>query len=163
VRWNGVDLRYPECTPIQCRAQVRPSDIAQTGTVTVTIFTPSPGGGLSNGLAFTVYPNPVPAITSLDPPAVLSTTSSLILNVHGDGFVSGSKILWGGSQLGTTLYRSRTYLQGFVPSPALATPGTISVTVSSPPLGGGTSNTILFRIVDPATLTNKVYLPLVLK
>jgi YVTN family beta-propeller protein len=57
VRWNGSDRpsQIAACGPLsRLTASIPASDITAPGTVEVTVFTPGPGGGLSNGLTFYV-------------------------------------------------------------------------------------------------------------
>ena len=54
VRWNGSDRATTYVSGTQLRAAIGAGDIATAGTATVTVFTPSPGGGLSGGLTFTI-------------------------------------------------------------------------------------------------------------
>ncbi len=64
VLWNGspratVSRISPVC-PSPCaswlEATIPASDIAEPGTATVTVSTPSPGGGLSNALTLAIAP-----------------------------------------------------------------------------------------------------------
>lgn len=65
VQWNGSDRPTTfDSTSGVLTAQISASDIAATGTATVTVLNPAPGGGTSNTLTFTiatgaVYPNSV--------------------------------------------------------------------------------------------------------
>jgi YVTN family beta-propeller protein len=64
VRWNGTDRPTTVLTNTAANAQIPASEIVATGTATVTVFSPAPGGGISNSLTFTiatagVYPKSV--------------------------------------------------------------------------------------------------------
>ena len=59
IRWNGVALpTTPNVTSgglvTYLTAQVPASDLASAGTATITVYTPSPGGGTSGGSTFTI-------------------------------------------------------------------------------------------------------------
>jgi hypothetical protein len=56
VRWNGSDRVTTYVSGAELRAAIGAGDIATTGTASVTVFTPSPGGGLSGALTFTITP-----------------------------------------------------------------------------------------------------------
>ena len=56
-----------------------------------------------------------PDITKLSPSTTATSSTSLTLNVTGDDFFSGSKVLWNGTTLGTT-YVISTKLTAIVPS-----------------------------------------------
>ena len=57
VRWNGTDrpttVLYSFGTPL-LSAQISASDIAAAGTAAVAVFNPTPGGGSSNSLTFSI-------------------------------------------------------------------------------------------------------------
>ncbi len=57
VRVNGSERTSTFISPYQMRALVLASDIATTGTDTITVVTPSPGGGISNEQLLTVVDN----------------------------------------------------------------------------------------------------------
>jgi hypothetical protein len=54
VRWNGSDRATTFVSATQLGAAISAADVAAAGTATVTVFTPAPGGGTSNGQAFTI-------------------------------------------------------------------------------------------------------------
>jgi hypothetical protein len=59
VRWNGTDRPTTFVSGTQLQAAIPASDIAAAGTAEVTVFTPAPGGGISNPLTFTIDPAPI--------------------------------------------------------------------------------------------------------
>jgi 6-phosphogluconolactonase (cycloisomerase 2 family) len=67
VRWNGKDLPTTlNGGPLM--AQIPASDIAATGTATVTVFNPAPGGGASNSVTFNIAAGGVgPTSMAVDP------------------------------------------------------------------------------------------------
>ncbi|MGE0884029.1 MAG: IPT/TIG domain-containing protein [Blastocatellales bacterium] len=56
VRWNGSDKMTTFVSATQLTAMITAADIAASGMASVTVFNPLPGGGLSNGLNFTINP-----------------------------------------------------------------------------------------------------------
>ncbi|HTM68617.1 MAG TPA: fibronectin type III domain-containing protein [Candidatus Binatia bacterium] len=54
VRWNGADRTTTFVNATQVTASIPSSDVTTGGTATVTVFNPSPGGGVSNGQTFTI-------------------------------------------------------------------------------------------------------------
>jgi Concanavalin A-like lectin/glucanases superfamily len=54
VRWNGADRSTTYLSPTQLTAMISSADIAASGTATVTVVTPAPGGGTSNPQAFSI-------------------------------------------------------------------------------------------------------------
>lgn len=68
VRWNGSNRATSFVNSTQLTASVPATDIAVDGTAQITVFNPSPGGGTSNALAFTITPG-VLTITTASLPA----------------------------------------------------------------------------------------------
>jgi len=93
----------------------------------------------------TPAPNPVPAITSLDPGTVIAGDPGFTLTVHGTGFVVDSVVRWNGQDRPTT-FVSINQLTADIPASDLLTAGTADVTVFSPAPGGGLSGTATFDI-----------------
>jgi len=64
VRWNGVDRATTYYgSPTQLTAAIPATDIAAAGTATVTVFSPTPGGGTSNAQTFAIR---APTVTLFD-------------------------------------------------------------------------------------------------
>ncbi|HVN16952.1 MAG TPA: polysaccharide deacetylase family protein, partial [Anaerolineales bacterium] len=58
VRWNNSDRPTTYVSGTQLTATISASDISTVGTANITVFNPSPGGGVSNSLTFTINPPP---------------------------------------------------------------------------------------------------------
>lgn len=54
ARWNGTDLVTTYVNPTQLSALIPTSSLTNVQTAQITVFTPAPGGGTSNVLAFFV-------------------------------------------------------------------------------------------------------------
>lgn len=68
VRWNGSDRPTTVLDATNLTAQIAANDVAATGTASVTVFNPAPGGGNSNSVAFIVAAGGVgPASIAVDP------------------------------------------------------------------------------------------------
>jgi len=63
VQWNGSSLPTTYISATQLIASVPASDVAAAGTAQVTVFNPSPGGGASSALTFTINQAAVPNLT----------------------------------------------------------------------------------------------------
>jgi len=140
VQWNGAARATTYVSATQVTAAISAADIAVAGTATVTVFTPPPGGGMSNPQTFTVL-NPMPTITSLSPTSAVAGGPGFTLTVTGTNFVRSSVVQWNGAARATT-YVSPTQLTAVIPMTDLVTAGTARVTVFNPPPGGGTSNSV---------------------
>jgi hypothetical protein len=78
VQWNGASLTTTVASSTSMSATVPAADIASAGTATVTLFTPTPGGGTSSGQTFTINANASPIAPSEDSP--LNSTIGLTVN-----------------------------------------------------------------------------------
>ncbi len=150
VRWNGAERPTTYVSVTELSAQIPASDIANVGTATVTVFSPPPGGGVSNGVTFTTTQaaRPLPRITTISPESTLAGGPTFTLTVNGTNFVSDSVVRWNGSPRPTTFVGS-TQLTAQISAADIATAGSASVTVFTPPAGGGESNSATFTITNP--------------
>jgi uncharacterized repeat protein (TIGR01451 family) len=145
VLWNGNSRTTTFINSKQLQAAITAADVATAGSATITVSTPAPGGGVSNGLIFGVQPPPIPVLTSLSPSSAGARSSAFTLTVNGLGFVGTSTVLWNGSNRATTCISS-TQLQAAITAADIATVGSVTVTVSTPAPGGGVSNGLVFEI-----------------
>jgi hypothetical protein len=152
VRWNGSARTTTFVSVTQLTAAITAADIATAGSVPVTVFTPTPGGGTSAALSFAVN-NPVPSLTSLSPAGAIAGGAAFTLTVNGSNFVNGSAVNWNGNPR-TTTFVSATQLNAAITAADIATASSVSVTVITPAPGGGTSAVLTFPIAPGApTLT----------
>lgn len=152
VRWNGTNLTTTFQSSTLLTALVPASLIAAAGTANVTVFTPTPGGGLSNSLTFSII-NPVPSLSSLSISTIAAGGAAGTFDVVGNGFVNGSVVFWSGRPMPTT-FVSRTRLRVTYTAADIICAGIISVTVVSPAPGGGTSIAQTFAIAPTITSIN---------
>jgi hypothetical protein len=147
VRWNGANRTTTYVSATQVNASITAADIAAAGSASVTVFNPTPGGGLSSGVSFTINAagNPVPVLTSLSPTSATAGGSAFTLTANGSGFVSGSTVRWNGANR-TTTFVSATRLTAAITAADIATAGSPNVTVFSPTPGGGTSSAVAFVV-----------------
>ena len=90
--------------------------------------------------------NPAPALTSISPSGATAGAPTFTLTVNGTGFVSASVVSWNGNALATT-YVSATQLTASVPASELVSAQSVSITVTNPAPGGGTSSALVFTII----------------
>jgi hypothetical protein len=151
VQWNGGSRATTYVSSTQVTAAITAADIASGGTAQVMVFSPAPGGGISNAQTFTIN-NPVPATTGLSPASVTAGGSGFTLTVNGNGFVNGSVVQWNGSNR-TTTYVSSTQLTAAILAADIAIAGTAKVTVVNSAPSGGTSNAQTFTTNNPVPAT----------
>src|SRR5207247_1059844 len=147
VRWNGTSRTTTYVSSTQLQAQITAADIATAGTASVTVFSPTPGGGPSGASTFTIN-NPVPTLSSISPPSALAGSAAFTLTATGTNFIASSVVRCNGSDRSTT-FVSGTQLQVQILASDIATPGTAPVTVFNPTPGGGASSAQTFTINNP--------------
>jgi hypothetical protein len=153
VKWNGAPLTTTFSSATQLTAQVPASDIASAGSASITVTNPTPGGGTSAALTFTIS-NTAPIVSSLSPAGALVGGAAFTLTVNGSNFVSGAVVNWNGTAL-TTSFVAATQVTAQVPAADIASAATASITVTNPSPGGGTSGALTFPINNPApTITS---------
>jgi hypothetical protein len=133
-------------------AAIRASDIASSGTASVTVFSPSPGGGTSGAKTLDILSG-VPVQSFLAPSVTPAGTPDFTVTVNGSGFVSGSTVLWNGSPR-TTTFLSSTRLDAVILHSDVASTGSALVTAENPPPGGGTAAPLTFTVVPAPTTRN---------
>lgn len=152
VTWNGNPRPTQFVSSSQLTANIPAADLTQVGTAAIRVVNPSPGGGPSNSLAFTILaPNPVPTLTSLSPGTIIEGDDAFTLTVNGTDFVPGAVVLWNGSPRPTT-FISNTVLTAQISDTDVEVAGTATVAVSNPAPGGGPSNTLDF-VITPLMLS----------
>ncbi len=144
VNDNGRATTFISDTEV--RALIPASDLGGffPSPLRIAVVNPTPGGGRSNQLNFTLN-QPQPTITGLSPSSATAGGLSFGLTVVGTGFTSGSRVFWNGRER-STAHLSRTQVRAPVPLNDIATPGTAQVTVVN---GGLTSNAVTFAINPP--------------
>ena len=147
VRWNKSARTTHFVSGTELTADIAAVDIASSGTASVTVANPPPGGGTSNALTFTIN-NPVPAISGLSPASILAGSDGFTLTVSGTNFVPASKVQWNGEARSTT-FVSSTRLTAPILAKDISVAVTASVTVFSPAPGGGTSNVQSVTVENP--------------
>ena len=152
VRWNGASRTTTFVSATQLTAAIAAADVASSGTSTVTVFNPTPGGGTSGNLTFTINAasNPVPTVGSLAPNTTPAGGPAFTLTVNGTNFVAASTVRWNGSNR-TTTFVSATQLTASISASDIASQGSRTVTVFNPTPGGGTSGNATFTISAPQT------------
>ena len=150
VRVGGKDQQTHFVNSTALSATLSSDHVSTPGDLDVTVFTPEPGGGVSQPLPFHVVaaPSPEPAVTSVDPAEIDAGAAPGSITVRGTGFTSSSTIVVDGVDVATG-YVSNTALTFTPDAGKLAQPGTIQVSVVTPPPGGGTSGALALTVRAP--------------
>ena len=158
ARLNGSPHATTFVNRTQLTITLTSADVSVPGDITVDVVNPGPGGGTSGlGQIVVTSPNPLPAVTGLNPASVAAGSNGFTLIVIGSNFVPASSIIWRGTTYPTT-WMSSSQLSTVIPSSEVISVGTANVSVSSPGPGGGSSNVVVFNIVasDPAPVLSSL-------
>jgi uncharacterized protein (TIGR03437 family) len=150
VTWNGENRATIFVSPTSLTALIPATDLTVAVGASVAVANPTPGGGNSNAVSFTIT-NPVPTITSIVPTSAVAGSGAFSLTVNGTNFVSGVKVRWNGSERTTTVI-SNTQLIAQIPAADIAQVSNASVTVFNPAPGGGGSNPVSFAVQSTSPL-----------
>jgi hypothetical protein len=153
VEWNGNPRQTELVSSTELQAQINFSDVQSAGTATVSVSTPSPGGGTSNGLTFTTvdYSSPpIPSIIALNPNSAVAGSAGLLVDLSGYWLNNSDTVNWNGSPRTNT---SQGFLAAQVNASDLTTAGYAEVTVVTP--GGVVSNAAEFQILYQPTAVNQ--------
>lgn len=153
VKFNGADRTTTLVNASQLTIAVTAADIANTGSITIAVVNPTPGGGTSNQLTLPIN-NPAPMLTSLSPNATLVGSAATLVTLTGSGFRPNSVVKVNGADRATT-FDSATQLKTTLSMADLASAGTLKLAVFTATPGGGTSAELNFTVNNPApTLTS---------
>ena len=148
VRVNGGDRTTTFVDSSHISIQVSAADIATAGTLAITVFNPTPGGGTSGAVGLTVN-NPGPVLSSISPTSAITGGAAFTLTVNGSGFVNGSVVRFAGSNRPTS-FVSSTQLTANIAAADIQSTGTSAITVFNPEPGGGSSAALDFNVNNPA-------------
>lgn len=144
VTYNGISHSPTFVNPSQLTISLTTNDLTTAGSFPVVVTNPSPGGGASNAVDFTVG-NPVPAVTSLSPSSITVGSPAQALTISGSNFLNSSTVSFNGSTRTSTFVNGTQLTMGLTTAD-LATAGTYPVSVTNPAPGGGTSNIANFTV-----------------
>jgi hypothetical protein len=154
VSFNGTAVPTTVSSATALTATVPATLLATTGNFPFVVTNPSPGGGVSVPVTFTVG-NPDPTITTLTPSSAVAGANPTAVTVTGTGFVTASQVTFNGTASATT-FVSATSLTATLTATQLATAGTIEVAVVNPAPGGGTSTPATFTVDNPTPVLTSI-------
>jgi hypothetical protein len=144
VTYNGVAHAATFVTNIKLTIQLSASDQATVGTYPVVVTNPTPGGGSSSPVNFSVN-NPVPTVSTLSPTSALAGAAAQTLTINGTNFLATSTATYN-AVAHTVTYVSPTQLTIPLSASDQATAGTYPVVVTNPAPGGGSSTAVNFTV-----------------
>ncbi|MBL8086471.1 MAG: hypothetical protein JNM85_00175 [Chthonomonas sp.] len=144
VNWNGSPraTTYVDANTLQ--ASIPATDVNATGTGSVTVVTPGPGGGTSPAATFTIN-NPAPVVTSVNPAVIATLSPDTVVEILGTGFVASSQARVDGAPR-TTTFVSSTKLEITLTAAELSSVATYLVDVTTAGPGGGTSSALTVEV-----------------
>lgn len=141
---NGSPRPTTYVSSILLQVTLSPSDISQGGTLNITVFTPPPGGGTSEGMNLNVM-NPQPRSISISPSTVISGSAASTVTITGTGFVASSMVLVNSTPRTASVITSTSIELPLLASD-LAQGGALEIVVSNPSPGGGASAVVPFFV-----------------
>jgi subtilisin family serine protease len=106
LRWNGTDRPTTYVSASQLKATLSANDLATMSTGQVTVFSPSPGGGTSAALPFTIGAAPVLTVSATSVAPGTPVTVTLTGGVGG----SGDWLAFASTSMANTGYLAYTYV-----------------------------------------------------
>jgi hypothetical protein len=150
LEFNGIAMQTTVSNTQIISSSISASAIANAGTAQVTIFNPTPGGGMSMPQPFTLtQPTVVPTISSISPAAGASGTS-FTLTITGTGFQQGTNVFFNNLYYGGTFTSSTQFSAAF--NLTGISPGTYPLYVVDP-VPAGTSAPFNFVVTGPPDFT----------
>jgi subtilisin len=110
VRWNGSSRPTTFIGGTQLRATIPASNVAASGSASVTVFTPTPGGGTSSPLAFTITSGPSNPPTLSVPSTNVSAGSSITVTLANGLGGSGDWMSFASTTAPNSSYINFTYV-----------------------------------------------------
>ncbi|HMK22050.1 MAG TPA: hypothetical protein VK466_06925, partial [Terriglobales bacterium] len=154
VEWNGDPRPTEFISSTELHAQINFADVQTAGTASVSVLTPTPGGGSSSELTFRIVSQaslpPIPSIIALNPGSAMAGSSGLLVDLSGFWLANSDTVNWNGSPRTDT---SQGFLAARISASDLATPGYSEVTVVTPE--GIVSNAARFEILYQPTAVNQ--------
>jgi hypothetical protein len=114
-----------------------PATIA-TGSANVSVVASSQSSPAITGSASIALSYPSPKITSVAPNAINAGSAATVVTIQGSNFTTASSVYVGTSAISTSFVSSST-LQATIPASSLNLAGALSVDVTNPQPGGGSS------------------------
>ncbi|GAB4211669.1 MAG: hypothetical protein OHK0022_46500 [Roseiflexaceae bacterium] len=151
VQWNGANQPTQFASANKLVATIPAALLLNAGSASVRVVNPTPGGGASNTVEFTIVPGgqtPAPGVSGIAPQAAAAGSPNLLLTISGSNFTTASVVQWNGASRPTTFVSAST-LQVLISAVDLAQPGAAAITVVTPAPGGGTSNAAAFTVSAP--------------
>lgn len=147
VQLGESTLKPSSFTSAHLTVAVPDTLLATAQVLKLSVVNPSPGGGTSAPISFTVA-NPAPAVTLLSTESALVSSTAVAIEVSGTNFLPSSVVTLGSTPL-TPVSITPTQLTVAVPDSLLSTAQVLGLSVMNPGPGGGTSSSLNFTVLNP--------------
>jgi YVTN family beta-propeller protein len=154
VTFGTIPLPTTFVSATLLRAQVLEIFLQRAGEFRVGVTNPGPGGGSVEGGLFTVN-SLNPAVLLVTPPKTTRRTTPLTVQLTGTGFAANTAVFIGTTRLDAA-FASSTSMTATIPASLLNTAGILSITLTNPPPGGGTSLPVVFPVENPTAVVDNV-------
>lgn len=148
VRFGSIELATTFVSPTEVTAVLQAEHLTLARTVAIGVHNPAPGGGSPLTTVNLTVANPLPVITSFDPPSVMVGTGDITLTVIGSDFRPDSIVRFAAVDRVTT-FVSPTELRAEIPSAQFLDAGQRTVRVVTPGPGGGIAGPLTFFVNNP--------------
>ena len=147
VRAGATNLTTTYISPTQLTAVIPSSLLTAAGTLAITVFTATPGGGTSAAQTFTINPAPpaAPVITNINPSSLTTGGGATTVTITGTGFDATVIARVNGSNR-TTTYISPTLIRITITEADRSAAATLAITAIN--TGSAASNAASLAIVS---------------
>lgn len=149
VQVNGGSRPTTYVSSTQLLTTLTTADQATSGSLSVTVVTPAPGGGTSSAASIAVN-NPTLGAITVSPSSVpAGRTTNTTITVGGANFQPGTTIQVNGSPRATTYFSSSQVSFTLLPADVTTT-GTLNITAVNPAPNNSISDTARLSVVTPS-------------
>jgi len=158
---NTIPAPTTYISPTSIRFELSALELYKTATLPITVRDPASQNQNSNALNFQVG-NPGPVLNSISPSTITAGATSFNLLLTGSNFIAdlvpSSTVQVNGVTVQASLHGSSTSMGIVIPASFLSNAGDLSITVTNPAPGGGTSNAQLLHVISAANRVRAVNL-----
>jgi len=155
ANWNDSPRPTSFVNSAQLTASISQADVAAVGTAQVSVFNPSPEGGTSSRLTFSISGSG-PSLTSLSPASRAAGGPAFILVANGNNFNSSTVLRWNGQDRATQFVNG-SQVAASITSTDIAAAGIGKVTAFNPGAGGGESAVQIFPVFLNIATADLIY------
>jgi hypothetical protein len=148
VQINGTAHPTTYVGSTQLLSSLTVADQATAGSLSVNVFTPTPGGGTSSAASIAINNSALGSITLSPSTVPAGRTTSTLINVSGVGMVPGTGIQINGSARATT-YVSANQVTFVLPPSDVVTAGRLNVTAVNPAPNYSVSPVATLTVASP--------------